>query len=96
VPELTVSAKEVEKLPELAGELQALSAHCEKIAKHNNLTELQQFAEQLNEIAQRIPVACFKEYALQLKQAIDSVDIMAIKQLLDNYQPLIEQLRNYR
>ena len=96
VPELTVSAKEVEKLPELVGELQALSAHCEKIAKNNNLSELQQFAEQLNEIAQRIPVACFKEYALQLTQAIDSVDIMAIKQLLDNYQPLIEQLRNYR
>ncbi len=89
---LSLSEVELERSAVILPELKKLIPRCEIIAKNNNISDIQDFAEAVSEMAQQYPVSPVTEYAQQLNEAIDSFDIAVIKRSLHDYRQLTELL----
>jgi len=76
--------------------LETLAPEYEASTRNNNLTEIQAFADAINEAAKQHPVIIFDDFATQLNQAVQNFDIAAIKQTLNAYPALIQQLQTAR
>ncbi len=83
-------------LPELLNALQALHEQWEMIQSNNNLTQIMNFTGMLKNIYQNYPVKALNNYIEALQNALDSVDILAIKRLLDSYPDMLEKWRQQK
>ncbi len=87
------SADEKQRLPELLTVLQSLQEKWETIHLNNNLTQILAFTQTLKQIHRQYPVKALANYIDELENALDSADILKIKQLLTVYPKMLEQWR---
>ncbi len=87
------STDEQQHLPELLKALQALKKQWRIIHHNNNLTQIMGFTQTLKEIHQQYPVKALASYIDNLQHALDSADILKIKQLLAAFPEMLEQWR---
>lgn len=92
--EATLSLTKIEKeyLPPALEQLKELKEQCSIIAKTNNISEIQIFSERIKDIEQQMPVSVISTYAEKLSNAVDSFDIAAIKQALNDFPTFLEWL----
>ncbi len=86
---VTLSEADIRILPELLEKLQALKTQWESTNKNNNLSQIMTFSQKLQELGKTYPVNVLADYSARLKNAVDSVDIVQIKQLLQDYPKMI-------
>ncbi len=86
---VTLSEADIRILPELLEKLQALKTQWESTNKNNNLSQIMAFSQKLQELGKTYPVKVLADYSARLKNAVDSVDIVQIKQLLQDYPKMI-------
>ncbi|MEY8195339.1 MAG: transporter substrate-binding domain-containing protein [Cycloclasticus sp.] len=87
-----LSSADKAKLTPLLLALAEHSSLYEASVKNNNLSEIQRFSEAISLASDQHPIVIFADFSAQLDQAIDNFDIAAIKQTLNTYPKLIEQL----
>ncbi|OUR66381.1 histidine kinase, partial [Cycloclasticus sp. 46_83_sub15_T18] len=87
-----LSSEDEAKLTPLLLALAEHSSLYEASVKNNNLSEIQRFSEAISLASAQHPIVIFADFSAQLDQAIDNFDIAAIKQTLNTYPKLIEQL----
>ncbi len=87
------SENEKRILPDLIKELQPLNEQWAIIHRNNNLTQIQNFTQALEKIHQAYPIKMLADYINELRNALDGVDILMIKQLLARYPEMLEQWR---
>lgn len=90
-----ISPIELQTLPDVIPKLEKLVKTCEQISKNNNMSEINKFADAVLAIGDQYSIAAITEYATQLTAHIDCFDIVAIKQSLNAYPQLLEQLSAY-
>ncbi|PKM35590.1 MAG: histidine kinase [Gammaproteobacteria bacterium HGW-Gammaproteobacteria-10] len=81
-------------LPEVLAALEKLSPQCEQAASNNNISAMKAFAENVSAIGERHRFTPVLDYAERLERHIDSFDIVEIKQGLNEFSDLLEQLRD--
>jgi two-component system sensor histidine kinase EvgS len=79
-------------LPEVLKALKKLTGQCSTISKSNHIAEIKAFVDRKLEITNQHPVSTVSEYAEQLKNDVDSFEIGAIKQALNDFPELINLL----
>lgn len=87
-----LSPTELLALPFVLEELENLIASCEQIARNNNMTEIEQFADNVLAIGSRQPITAVVDYASHLRADIDCFDLVAIKQSLKTFPELLNRL----
>ena len=88
----TLTDSERASLPEVLKALKKLTGQCSSISKSNHIAEIKAFVDRILEITNQHPVSAVSEYAEQLKNDVDSFEIGAIKQSLNYFPKLINQL----
>ncbi|MCQ8104956.1 transporter substrate-binding domain-containing protein [Methylomonas sp. SURF-2] len=89
---LSLSPAELQALPLALAALEKLAERCERIAKNNNMTEIEAFAADLLALGRQYAIAAVEEFAARLGSEIDCFDISAIKQSLRAYPELLSRL----
>jgi len=89
---LSLNSSELNALPAALVALENLAANCSVISRNNNMAEIEKFANAVLNLGNTQNIRCIKDYASTLQTYIDSFDIVAIKQALNDYQSLIQQL----
>jgi two-component system sensor histidine kinase EvgS len=90
-----LSQEQLLAIPSVIVELEKLVKTCEQISRNNNMSEISKFAEAVLAIGHQYSMPSATDYALQLITNIDCFDIVAIKQSLNAYPQLLEQLSIY-
>lgn len=91
-----LSPEEKQALPAALDQLGKLLQPCARIARNNNMTEINQFADQVAEIGRRQAIKPIAAYADRLRREIDCFDLVAIKKSLNEYPALLTQLEAER
>jgi ABC-type amino acid transport substrate-binding protein/CheY-like chemotaxis protein len=89
----TCNEHEKPLLPALLTTLQNEWKYFETIRHTNNLSQILQFSRKLQKIHQTYPLKTLAAYSDALQNAVDSVDILTIRRLLDAYPKMLEQWR---
>ncbi len=93
---LTISDSDREHLPYALKKLSKLAKQHKMISKNNNISEINHFTNLLLEVTKEYPVSIIQDYAEQLKTATNNFDIAIIKQSLNAYPRLINQLEQLK
>lgn len=75
-------------------QLKALTEQCEKISKTNTISEMNQFCRKILALGEQHHIGALLTYAKGLNESIDSFDLLAIKEALNYYPTLLQQLEN--
>ena len=89
----SLTPEEKMRLPDVLVALDKLSSLYDAGVKSNNISDIELFSDALSIVTKQYPITLVAEYTMPLKQAIDSFDIAAIKQILSSYPDLTLQLR---
>ncbi|MEH6503383.1 MAG: ATP-binding protein [Cycloclasticus sp.] len=92
--EIHFSDKEIEYLVPAVSELIELADSCDLLKESNDLTEINQFSRDVQEISSRYPISLLEEYALDLENQVGSYSILGISRSLRNFDGLIKNLSN--
>ncbi|CAG7856284.1 partial two-component system, NarL family, sensor histidine kinase EvgS, partial [biofilm metagenome] len=91
---LILAEAEMIELPEVITELEKLLELCGQISKNNNMTEIKKFADTILTIGKNKGISVVSDYATGLQSNIDCFDIVAIKKAINNFHPLVGELRS--
>ncbi len=91
---LVLTTEQQAVLPEVLAALGKLSSQCEQAAFSNNISTMKTFAENVSAIGEHYRFTPILDYAERLERHIDSFDIVEIKQGLNEFSDLLEQLRD--
>jgi two-component system sensor histidine kinase EvgS len=87
-----LSDDERESLPLALAELKKLLGQCHAVSKNNNISDIKQFVSAILEVVSQHPIEMVSRYTKSISEQVDSFDIAGIKQSLNEYPQLIEQL----
>jgi two-component system, NarL family, sensor histidine kinase EvgS len=92
---LVLSKDELLTLPQAIKALEKQAKTCELISKNNNMSEIKKFADAVLQIGSDNGIAVITDYAAALNADIDGFDITAIKESLNVFPALLEQLQSF-
>jgi len=62
------------------------------VLKSNNITEIQNMASEINELALKYDVEILTQYSSKLYEATDAFDIMKLEELLKEFDSIVKKL----
>lgn len=89
---VSLSREELERLPELVARLKPLLAQCQDLSKYNNMSAIRDFSAKLAALNEHSQLAVFVDYTGELQKQVECFDIGAIKQSLNRFPGLVQEL----
>jgi len=81
--QIVLSQKAQENLEQIQKQvIEKINPMQEKVMRSNNMEEIKQFTKAVKDLAQTYDIDVFKNYAVELDEAVESFDIMTIETLL--------------
>lgn len=90
--EVSLTNDEINNFTKINNELLKLIKECDTLSKTNNISGINEFAENILVLMKEHPIEALVNYSQKLKTDLESFNIAAIKCSLNDFQKLIKQL----